>query len=155
MIWIMVAGILAVVGSILMLKPNARDSRLAKLRMDALKEGLQVRQFIWQPKAEKTGVYNDINATSYSYARPLANKPGALKFSISKQKGWESEGLPEGYSWYQVGTAADAARFQQQLAQLNDEILLLEVWENKALLMAAEKPGASALGYKQLLESFL
>lgn len=155
MIWVMVAGVLAVIGSILMLKPNARDSRLAKLRMDALKEGLQVRQFIWHPKPEKTGVYNDINATSYSLLRSMVNKAGTLKFSISKQKGWETEGLPEGYSWYQVGTAADAERFQQLLTQVGDEILLLEVWENKVLLMAAETPSASALGYKQMLESFL
>lgn len=155
MIWIISLGVLAVIGSVLMLKPSARDSRLAALRFDAIKIGLQVRQFQWQPDPVKTGVQEGVMATSYSLMRPGTNKPGDLRFVVVARKGWDTEGLPEGFSWHRQGSAADAQQLQTWLPQLQDQLLLLEVRENQVLLMAAEQSGASAAAYQHFLEQFL
>lgn len=155
MIWVVIAGFFAIVGSVLMLKPSARDSRLARLRMDALKEGLHVRQIIWQPESAKTGVYESINATSYTLVRPDTNQAGSLRFSVVKQKGWETTHLPASYSWHQQGSAADGQAVSAQLPLLQDELLLLEVWENKVLIMVKEQPNATAASYKEFMAMFL
>lgn len=156
MSWIVIVGALAFVfGSFMMLKPNARDSRLAKLRFDAVKEGLLIRQFKWESTPKKTGIYEPINTTSYTLQRPFTSKSGELKFAIVAQKGWETEHLPDGFSWHHVGTFEQADHFAQLLPQLQDELLLLEVWDNKVLLMAKETPTATAAAYKHFLEAFL
>ena len=155
MSWVIVIGLMAVIGSIMMLKPNARDSRLAKLRFEAVRQGLLLKQFGWQPEPKKTGVYDTITATSYTFARPGSSKAGELRFTVVAQKGWHTENLPEGLSWYKQGSVKDAEKLQQLLSQLQDELLLLEVWDNKAMLMAKESPTASAQAYQHFLESFL
>ncbi len=155
MIWFALAGILAIVGSVLMLKPSARDSRLARLRMEALKAGLQVRQIIWKPDSPKTGIYDSVNATSYTLVRDNANKAGALKFCIAGQKGWESAHLPEGFSWHKPGTEQEALVFTQALPLLQDALLVLEVWENKVVILVREGPDAKAQAYRQFMASFL
>ena len=155
MMWLVVAGIAAIVGSVLMLKPSARDSRLARLRFEAVKQGLQLRQFKWEPDSKKTGVYEPVTATSYSLMRHGSNKAGEVLFSVVAQKGWETEHLPVGFSWHKVGTLAQAEKLAQLLPQLQDDLLLLEVRENQVLLMAKESPTATAMSYKHFLESFL
>lgn len=156
MSWLIIVGGLAfILGSFMMLKPSPRDARLAKLRFAATKEGLQLRQFKWEPDSKKTGVYNPVNTTSYSWQHPHSDKPGELLFSIVKQKGWETEHLPEGYAWHKAGTAQQAEKFAQLLPQLQDELELLEVWENKVLLMPKENATATAMAYKHFMESWL
>ena len=50
MVWLVVIVIaLVVIGSVMWLKPSARDQRLAVLRLDAIKRGLQVSQFTFKP----------------------------------------------------------------------------------------------------------
>ena len=155
MIWIVVIGIMAIVGSILMLKPTARDSRLSRLRFEAVRQGMQLKQFGWQPDPKKTGIHDTITATSYTLLRPGSSKAGDLRFCVVAQKGWDTEHLPEGFSWHKQGTAKDAEKLQQLLPQLQDELLILEVWDNKVMLMAKEGPTATALAYQHFLESFL
>lgn len=155
MIWIAVAGIMAIVGSILMLKPSARDSRLSKLRFEAVRQGMQLKQFGWEPDPKKTGIHDTVTATSYTILRPGSSKVGELRFSLVAQKGWDTEHLPEGLSWHKQGTAKDAEKVKQLLPQLQDELLVLEVWDNKVLLMAKENPTANAQAYKVFLEGFL
>ena len=56
MTWIIIAAaVMAIIGSVFWLKPSARDSRLAELRFNAIRAGLQVRQFTFKPDAAKTG----------------------------------------------------------------------------------------------------
>lgn len=155
MIWIIALGILAVLGSVMMLKPSARDTRLAALRFDAIKQGLQVRQFTWQPDPKKTGIHEPLMATSYSIMRAGQAKTGELRFCIVAQKGWDTEHLPAGFSWHKQGSAAEAEKISAALSELNDSLLLLEVWDNKVLLMATEKQGASAAAYQTFLQRFL
>lgn len=155
MIWVAVFGIMAILGSVFMLKPSRRDARLATLRFEAARQGLQLKQYTWEPDSKKTGVYDKIMATSYTFLRPAATKQGELLFSIVGQKGWGGEGLPEGYSWHKEGFTKDAELFSNLLPQLQDDLLVLEVWENKAMLMAKENETASAQAYQHFLESFL
>ena len=51
MIWFALAGTFGHSRLVLMLKPSARDSRLARLRMDAIKSRAASRQIIWKPIA--------------------------------------------------------------------------------------------------------
>ncbi len=155
MIWVAVIGIMAIVGSIFMLKPSARDSRLSKLRFDAVRLGMLLKQYGWQPDPKKTGVHETITATGYTLVRPDSVKVGELRFCVVAQKGWDTENLPEGLSWHKQGSSKDAEQLKELLPQLQDELLVLEVWDNKVLLMAKESPTASAQAYKCFLEGFL
>lgn len=154
--WLIVAAVgLSLFGSVYWMKPSARDTRLAKLRFDAIKAGLQIRQFTFKPDSAKTGIRDDITGTSYTLLRPGRQQGGELRFRVAGQPGWDSDGLPEGLSWHNQGTAGEAKHLREQLAGLNDRLLLLEVYENRVMLMAAEGKDASACAYKTFLESFL
>src|SRR5690554_7885687 len=98
MIWIAVIGIMAIVGSIFMLKPSARDSRLSKLRFEAGRQGIQLKQFSWEPDPKKTGIQNTIMATSYALMRPESNKAGELLYSVVAQRSEERRVGKEGRS---------------------------------------------------------
>ncbi|WP_430462006.1 hypothetical protein ACQUQU_04240 [Thalassolituus sp. LLYu03] len=154
--WLIVgAVVMSLFGSIYWLKPSARDTRLAKLRFEAIRAGLQIRQFTFKPESAKNGVRDEVPGTTYTLLRAGKQQGGDLKFRIVGQKGWDAEGLPEGYSWHDQGTAADAERFKQALAAVKDHILLLEVYDNRVTLMAAEGKEATADAYKSFLSGFL
>lgn len=156
MSWLIIAaGLLFIFGSFMMVKPSARDARLAKLRFEATKEGLQMRQFKWESNPKKTGIYNPVMATSYILVRPNSENQGELKFAIVGQKGWETEHLPEGFAWHKIGTFAEAELFSRALEHLQDELQVLEVWDNKVLLIPKESPTATAGAYKTFMQSFL
>ena len=154
--WLIVGAVaMSLFGSIYWLKPSPRDTRLAKLRFEAIRAGLQIRQFTFKPDSAKNGVRDEVPGTTYTLLRPGKQQGGDLKFRIVGQKGWDVDGLPEGYCWHDQGTVADAERFRQALAAVNDHILLLEVYDNRVTLMAAEGKEASADGYKSFLSAFL
>lgn len=154
--WIIIlAAMLFIYGSFLMLKPNPRDARLAQLRLQAAQAGLHLRQYKWQSDPKKTGIYDSLFSTSYTLMRPEHNKPGELLYSIVKQKGWDTEHLPQGYAWHKIGTEEQAQHFNQQLEKLNDELLLIEVWENKISIMPKEETHASIENYQEFMRSFL
>ena len=119
-----------------------------------LNRGLQVRQFVWQPDPKKTGIQEPLQATSYSLMRPGQAQPGELKYSLVARKGWDTEGLPPGFSWHKQGTAAQAAQVLALLPSLQDDLLLLEVREHQVLLMAKERQGASAAAYREFMQGF-
>ena len=157
MIFWLVLGfvILTIFGSVYWLKPSPRDKRLAGLRYDAIKLGLQIRQFTFKPDSAKTGVRDEITATSYTLVRPGQQQGGALKFRVAGQAGWDTDGLPEGLCWHNQGTAADAEKWTAAMAQLSDDLLLLEVYENRVVLMPAERKTANAEAYKVFMQTFL
>jgi len=163
---------LMIFGSVYWLKPSPRDTRLANLRLDAIKLGLQVRQQTFKVDAAKTGVRDDITATSYTLMRPLkhSDKQGdGLKFRLVGQPGWETDGLPEGLAWHDwpaKGLERETPAWHQAnqavadqvlplLEALQDDLLLLEVFDNRATLMVAERKAASAEGYQTLLNTLL
>lgn len=155
MMWIILIGVMAVIGSVMMLKPSARDSRLAALRFDAIKLGLQVRQISFEPDPKTTGVWQKVTGTAYSLIREGQANPGKKRYSVVFQKGWESAGLPEGYSWYEVGSEADALKVAAILEQVTDRLLVLEVYEHGAQFIAAENSTASAANYQKVLQALL
>jgi hypothetical protein len=163
------AVVLLVFGSVYWMKPSPRDSRLAALRLDAIKAGLQVRYYRFQADGAKTGVREDITGTSYTLVfRQPAHDEGKprheLLFRIVGQPAWETAGLPQGLSWHDL--PGDPAQGQEQrlalaeslgagiraaLTGLNDDVLLLELYENRVSLIPAERKAASAEGYLQVL----
>lgn len=156
MIWPIVILIgLIVFGSVYWMKPSPRDTRLAALRLDAIKRHLQVRQFTFTPESAKNGVRDPVTGTSYTLMNTKKRDSGVLLWRVVGQVGWESDGLPEGLSWHDRGSAADAALLTSLLPGLQDDILVLEVFSNRVTLMAAEHKTATAEGYEQFLTALL
>lgn len=163
---------LVIFGSVYWLKPSPRDTRLANLRLDAIKLGLQVRQQTFKVDAAKTGIRDDIAGTSYTLMRALSHsdkQTDSLKYRLVGQSGWETDGLSDGLAWHDwpamgleretpawhQANQAVADRVLPLLEALQDDLLLLEVFENRVTLMVAERKSASAEGYHALLEALL
>lgn len=172
MMWgIMILAGLVIFGSVYWLKPSARETRIAELRMLAIKKGIHVRHHKFEPDSAKTGVRDSITGTSYSWMRPGAKKPGDLLYSVVGQSAWDSEGLPEGLFWHQVPETSSTqesreqelqeqkARIGKQLERLldgfEDELFLLERYENRVLLMPGENKAADIENYFELLQGSL
>lgn len=146
---------LIVFGSVYWLKPSPRDTRLAALRLDAIKRHLQVRQFTFKPESAKNGVRDVVTGITYTLMNNKKRDKAVLLWRVVGQAGWESEGLPEGLAWHDRGSAEDAELLTSLLPGLNDNILLLEVFSNRVTLMAAENKAATAEGYEQFLAKIL
>lgn len=169
MTWLIIAGVvMAIMGSVFWLKPSARDARLADLRFNAIRSGMQVRQFTFKPDAAKTGVRDDITATSYTWLKKATYENGGghedvaggeLQFSVVRQPAWDQEFLPQGLSWHDKGDEALARKHADKLAallpELSDELLMLEVYERRVLMMTAEKQGANAEQYLTFMQALL
>ncbi|WP_300427699.1 hypothetical protein [uncultured Thalassolituus sp.] len=156
MIWpVMLLVGLVVFGSVYWLKPSPRDKRLAELRLDAIKRKLQVRQFTYKPDSAKTGIRDDITGTSYTLMDNAKRNDSGLRWRVAGQGGWDTEGLPEGLAWHNQGTADDAARLTAALAELNDDLLLVEVFGNRVTMIPAERKTATAESYQRFLEALL
>ncbi|MAD47157.1 MAG: hypothetical protein CMH98_19350 [Oceanospirillaceae bacterium] len=154
--WLVLAFvILTIFGSVYWLKPSQRDKRLSGLRLDAIRSGLQIRQFTFKPDSAKTGIRDDITATSYTLVRPGNQQGGELKFRVAGQPGWDTDGLPEGLCWHNQGSEQDAEKIRQAWPALQDDLLLLEVYENRVVLMPAERKSASVAAYRHFMEQFL
>ena len=146
---------LIVFGSVYWLKPSPRDTRLAALRLDAIKRHLQVRQFTFKPESAKNGVRDAVTGTSYTLMDSSKRDKAVLLWRVVGQAGWESDGLPDGLAWHDRGSAADAELLTSLLPSLQDDILLLEVFSNRVTLMAAEHKTATAENYEAFLTQIL
>jgi hypothetical protein len=146
---------LIVFGSVYWLKPSPRDTRLAALRLDAIKRHLQVRQFTFTPESAKNGVRDAVTGTSYTLMDGSKREKPVLLWRVVGQAGWESDGLPEGLAWHDRGSEADAKLLTALLPDLQDDILLLEVFSNRVTLMTTEHKTATAENYEQFLTQIL
>ena len=82
MIWpVVILVVLVVFGSVYWMKPSPRDTRLAALRLDAIKRGLHVRQFKFKPESAKNGVRDEVWGTSFTYVRPGRQQGGRIALS--------------------------------------------------------------------------
>ena len=154
MIWIifaLVGGLFF--GMIAWLKPSPREQHLSRLRADALVKKLNVKYTSFEANSAKTGVRDNIKGTSYSLIS--GNKKGTLKYRIVKQAAWDTDYLPEGYAWHDKGTEEEAEIFKKALTQLQDELLMLEVYTNRVTIIPAENKEASAENYQGFLNVFL
>ena len=156
MVWVLIILVaLMVMGSVMWLKPSARDKRLADLRLDAIKRKLAVKQYTWKPDAAKTGVREEIMATSYTLVAPGAKGTGTLLYRLVGQPAWDTEGLPSGFAWHDKGTPGQAAEFSSAVGSLTDNLLMLEVFSNRVSMMTAENDTATAENYEAFMKQLL
>lgn len=141
-IFIVIFIFLAVFGSVYMLKPSMRDQRLAKLRLDAIKLGLQVKLDKFIADSKKTGVRDDIVAARYLRFDADA-KSQAFRWCVVRQAGWDSEGLPEGWSWHGNASAPEISVLSDFLEQLSEDIVVVEVYDNRTCIMTTESKTTS------------
>lgn len=143
--------ILAAFGSVYMLKPSPRQQRIARLRFDAIKQGMQVKLETFEVDSKKMGVRDDIVAARYELM-DLGVKNHALRWCVVRQAGWEQEGLPEGWSWHNVEKKPDLEKLNALLEGMTDDVVVVEVYENRANVMTLENRGSSAAAIKQWIE---
>ncbi len=143
---------LAVFGSVYMLKPSPRQQRLAALRLDAIKLGLQVKLLTFKVDSKKTGVRDDITATQYQRFKPEV-KSQALRWCVVRQAGWEQEGLPDGWSWHNNNVKPNLEALNALLAELTVDVLLVEVYDNRTRLLTVENKSSSAEQLNTWIES--
>jgi hypothetical protein len=142
-LFIVVFIALAVFGSVYMLKPSPRQKRLAELRLEAIKLGLQVKLETFKVDSKKMGVRDDITATRYQRFNP-AVKSQELRWCIVRQEGWEQEGLSEGWSWNALTVHPDLTKLAELLGQLTDDVQMVEVYDNRASIMTIESKSSTA-----------
>jgi hypothetical protein len=149
---IVVFIVLAVFGSVYMLKPSPRQQRLAALRLDAIKLGLQVKLDTFKPNSKQTGVRDEIVATRYQRFNPGV-KSQALRWCIVRQAGWEQEGLAAGWSWHNQEQQPDLEQLAHLLAQLTDDVQMIEVYDNRTSMMTIESKVSTAEMINQWIDS--
>lgn len=142
-LFIVVFIALAVFGSVYMLKPSPRQKRLAELRLEAIKLGLQVKLETFKVDSKKMGVRDDITATRYQRFNP-AVKSQELRWCIVRQEGWEQEGLAQGWSWNVLMVQPDLTKLAELLGQLTDDVQMVEVYDNRASIMTIESKSSTA-----------
>jgi hypothetical protein len=140
---IVVFIVLAIFGSVYMLKPSPRQRRLAELRLDAIKLGLQVKLETFKVDSKKMGVRDDVSATRYERFNPSI-KSQALRWCIVRQAGWEQEGLAEGWSWNNMSQRPDLEKLSELLSKVGDDVQVIEVYDNRASLITTESKVSNA-----------
>ena len=140
---IVVFIVLAVFGSVYMLKPSPRQQRLAELRLEGIKLGLQVKLETFKVDSKKMGVRDDITATRYQRFNP-AIKSQELRWCVVRQAGWEQEGLIEGWSWNNMNQCPKLEQLSELLSAVGDDVQMIEVYDNRASLMTIESKSSTA-----------
>jgi hypothetical protein len=154
---IIVVACLTIFGSVYWLKPSARDQRLAAMRMTAIKQGVHVRYHSFQPDSAKTGVRDVITGTAYSLLKQPSKPAGDLLYRVVGQVAWDNECLPEGLAWHDKpeNAAVVGQVLAEEMSGFNDRLLLLEVYGNRAMLMADEGKSSDIERYIHLLKRVL
>lgn len=126
-IWVAMALIaLAVVGSVMWIRPSPRDQKLAKWRRDALMAGMKVRLQTLKAEPKNSGIRDDVEGVTYEWYNPEPVKLDKVTWAIVKADGWLQEGLPEGWSWYGQDANIDLDRVKAVLESLPVEVNALE-----------------------------
>lgn len=143
---------LAVFGSVYMLKPSPRQQRLAALRFEAIKLGLQVKLLTFKVDSKKTGVRDDIVGTEYQRFNPDV-KSQALRWCVVRQAGWDQEGLIDGWSWHNCTVKPNLEKLNALLSELSLDVLMIEVYDNRTGLLTVENKGSQAEQLSAWIES--
>lgn len=96
-ILIVIVSIMMVYGTVMWVRPSARDRLLSSLRMDAIHSGIKVQQCL----IEDLSIEGRINKLSRSvmFYRKLNNDSNRPTVSILRTTGESGIYLPEGWSW--------------------------------------------------------
>jgi hypothetical protein len=92
-IFIVIFIALAVFGSVYMLKPSPRQQRLAELRLEAIKLGLQVKLETFKTDSKKMGVRDDVTATRYERFNPAVKSGALFVRRVGSKKVWQRVGV--------------------------------------------------------------
>lgn len=91
----------------------------------------------------------------YHLAKEDATTKGELEFELIKEKGWYQDNLPAQYSWHKQPEHFCTKQFEQSLALLHDELLVLSVYESQISMLCAENKEATAKSYLEFLNFWL
>ena len=150
-ILIFVGIALALFGSVYWLKPSPKDKRIADLRLQAIKLGMQVKLRKFDPDSKETGIRNEINAAHYTLFKP-AEKSSKLRWCVVRQEGWEQEGLPQGWSWHNKHADLDLAALNALIQECEFDVQVLAAYDNRTILVSDEKKDGSADQIKSWLD---
>ena len=74
-VWIAMAFIaLAIVGSVMWIRPSPRDQKLAKWRRDAIMAGMKVRLQTLKAEPTNSGIRDDVDGVTYEWFNPEPTK---------------------------------------------------------------------------------
>ncbi|WP_283786590.1 hypothetical protein QNI23_009085 [Bermanella sp. WJH001] len=126
-IWIAMAFIaLAIVGSVMWIRPSPRDQKLAKWRREALMAGMKVRLQTLKAEPKNSGIRDDVPGVTYEWFNPEPNKTDKVTWAIVKTDAWLQEGLPQGWSWYGKEMPVDLEKIKQIVETLPVEVNAIE-----------------------------
>lgn len=145
---------LAVFGSVYMVKPSPRQKRLAEERLNAIKMGLQVKMENFTPDSKRNGVRDEIKGTLYTRIYPDV-KSSDIVWRVVRQQGWESVGLPNGWSWHDESKEGetDLSGLSELLQTLPEDIYLIEKFENRIGILTGESKESGAENIQGWIET--
>lgn len=152
---LIVAVLMALVGTVYWLQPSPRQRHLSKLREQARALGLKLMFKTLEIESKNTGLYEKRSGVFYCISRKDATNAGELLFEIVKEKGWYQDNLPSSYSWHKQPDSFCEKKFQQSLTLLKDELLVLSVYENQIRMLCGEQNQANANCYLEFLRFWL
>jgi hypothetical protein len=96
---IVILSILMVYGTVMWVKPSAKDRRLAELRMNALKDGIKVQQ----GHIDDLSIDGRVNRASRQvfFYRLLKNSADRPTVTLLRTTGESGIYLPDGWAWEQ------------------------------------------------------
>lgn len=94
---IVILSIMMVYGTVMWVRPNAKDRRLAELRMKALRAGIKVQQ----GHIDDLSIDGRVNRSSRTvfFYRLLKNNPDRPTVTLLKTTGESGIYLPDGWVW--------------------------------------------------------
>lgn len=125
--WVaMIFVALAIVGSVMWIRPSPRDQRLAKWRREALMAGIKVRLQTLKAEPKDSGIRDDVEGVTYEWFNPEFDKSDKVTWAIVKTDAWLQEGLPQGWSWYGQEGCVDFEKVRLIIEALPIEVNALE-----------------------------
>lgn len=147
--------VMALVGTVYWLKPSSRERHLSHLREQARALGIKFSFNVLEIDSKATGLYEKRSGVFYRLAKEEATTKGELKFELVKEKGWYQDNLPIEYSWHKQPEHFCAKQFEQSLELLDDELLVLSLYENQVSMLCSEQSQATAQSYLDFLKVWL
>lgn len=144
LIFVLVA--LSVFGSIVWIKPSPRQQEMARLRQQALGLGIRVQLSKFKGDPKTCGVQEEIECVSYCKDDNKIKKDGPV-WCVGKGKGWDQQGLPDGWYWYNMPVLTDdfLSRLNLLISSLPDNAVGIERSQGRRHIYWHEKGGDQAL----------
>lgn len=117
---IIIAVLLVIAGGFAWIKPSKREVRQAQWRQAAIQNKLEIKMIQFLPDAKETGIHSTPSGVRYRWINPQKKiTEEVLIWSITREKGWYNQGLPEGWYWEFPIRPHDAPAADIQQAAIN------------------------------------